>query len=213
MTMTYLPTDFGVSIVHVEGRSKVRVTGDIDLATATELRQRLTLVITAGTGDVDLDLSDVTFLDCSGLGVLLAARQELRDRKHRLMVQHPSKPVLRLFELSRVLDLMMDARETAGDSSRAAQERRGTSARIFRGRRHRAPTIARPRDHPNAQPTHAPHAGRCPNNPRIIPLRRARQRRAEKVRAVQAATLHELVARMLGTAPRVVPNPHLGTGG
>jgi len=155
MTMTYPPPDFGVSIVHVDGRSTVRVTGDIDLAIATELRQRLTLVITAGTGDVDLDLSDVTFLDCSGLGVLLAARQELRDRKHRLMVQNPSKPVLRLFELSGVLDLMMDARQPAGDSSRAAQDRQGTSARIFRG-----PSP------PTANDRSAPRPSQRPTDPR-----------------------------------------------
>jgi hypothetical protein len=41
MTMTDLSQEFGVSIVHVDGHSNVRVTGEIDLATATELRQRL----------------------------------------------------------------------------------------------------------------------------------------------------------------------------
>jgi anti-anti-sigma factor len=127
--MTDLPKEFGVSIVHVDGRSNVRVTGDIDLATAPELGKRLTLVIAAGTGDVDLDLSDVTFLDCSGLAVLLAARQELKGEKHRLMVRNLSKPVLRLLELSGVLDVMMDARQPAGDSSRAAQDQPETSVR------------------------------------------------------------------------------------
>ena len=112
--MTYLPQEFGVSIVHVDGHSNVRVTGEIDLATATELRHRLETVIAAGTGDVDLDLSDVTFVDCSGLAVLLAARQELQGKKHRLMVRNPSKPVLRLLELSGVLDVMMDARQPGG---------------------------------------------------------------------------------------------------
>jgi anti-anti-sigma factor len=93
----------------VDGHSNVRVTGEIDLATATELRKRLTLVIAAGAGDLDLDLSDVTFLDCSGLAVLLAARQDLQGKQHRLIVRNPSKPVLRLLELSGVLDAMMDA--------------------------------------------------------------------------------------------------------
>ena len=72
--MTDLPQEFGVSIVHVDGHSSVRVTGEIDLATATELRQRLNSEIAAGDVDLDLDLSDVTFLDSSGLVVLLAAR-------------------------------------------------------------------------------------------------------------------------------------------
>ena len=64
--MTDLPQESGVSIVHVDGHSNVRVTGDIDLATASELGKRLTLVIAAGTDDVNLDLSDVTFLTAAG---------------------------------------------------------------------------------------------------------------------------------------------------
>jgi anti-sigma B factor antagonist len=121
MTMTDLPTDFGVAIVQVDGHTKVRVTGEIDLATAPQLRQRLDSVIAAGTGDVDLDVSDVTFLDSSGLVVLLAARQGLHDKRHRLRVRNPSEPVLRVFELSGLLDVMMDGRQPSGDSARAAE--------------------------------------------------------------------------------------------
>ena len=119
--MTDLPQEFGVSIVQVDGHSNVRVTGEIDLATATELRQRLNSVIAAGTGDLDLDLADVTFLDSSGLVVLLAARQGLHDKHHRLTVRNPSTRVLRVFELSGVLDVMMDGRRPTDDSSRAAE--------------------------------------------------------------------------------------------
>ena len=119
--MTDLPQEFGVSIVQVDGHSNVRVTGEIDLATATELRQRLNSVVAAGTGDIDLDLSDVTFLDSSGLVVLLAARQALHDKHHRLTVRNPSKRVLRVFELSGVLDVMMDGRQPTGDSGHAAE--------------------------------------------------------------------------------------------
>jgi anti-sigma B factor antagonist len=121
MTMTNLPQEFGVSIVHVDGHSSVRVTGDVDLATATELRHRLESVIAAGSGDVELDLSDVTFLDSCGLVVLLAARQGLHDKHHRLTVRNPSEPVLRILELSGVLDVMVDERQPPGDSGRVTE--------------------------------------------------------------------------------------------
>ena len=111
VTMTDLPQEFGISIVQIDGHTKVRVTGELDLATATELRQRLDSVIAEGTGDIDLDLSDVTFLDSSGLVALLAARRRLHDKQHGLRVRDPSKPVLRGFELSGVLDMMMDGRQ------------------------------------------------------------------------------------------------------
>jgi anti-sigma B factor antagonist len=118
MTMTDLPQEFGVSILRIDGHSKVRLTGDIDLAATTELRQRLDAVLAAGTGDVDLDLSEVTFLDSCSLAVLLHARQTLHDGHQRLRVRNPSKPVLRVFELSGVLDVMMDG-QPPGDAGRA----------------------------------------------------------------------------------------------
>jgi anti-anti-sigma factor len=119
--MTDLRQEFGVSIVQIDGHTKVRVTGEIDLATATELRQHLEGVIAGGTGDLDLDLGDVTFLDSRGLVVLLAARQALHDKDHRLRVLNPSKPVLRVFELSGLLDVMMDERQPPGDARHAAE--------------------------------------------------------------------------------------------
>jgi anti-sigma B factor antagonist len=120
--MTHLQTDFGVSIVQVDGHTTVRVAGEIDLATAIELRERLDSVIAAATGDVDLDLSDVMFLDSSGLAVLLAARRGLHDKHHRLRVPNASKQVLRVFELSGVLDVMTDGVQPPGDPGSAAQD-------------------------------------------------------------------------------------------
>ena len=119
--MTDLPQDFGVSIVQINGHAKVRVTGGIDLATAPELHRRLEAVIAAGICNLDLDLSDVTFLDSSGLLVLLAVRQSLHDKHQRLNVANPSKPVLRVLELSGMLEVMMDGRQPPTDSSRAAE--------------------------------------------------------------------------------------------
>ena len=119
--MSDLPQEFGVSIVQVDGHTKVRMTGDIDLATAPELPQRLDPVLVAGTGDVDLDLSEVTFLDSRGLVALLHVRRALHDKHRRLQVRNPSKPVLRVFELSGVLDMMMDGSQPPGDSRRAAE--------------------------------------------------------------------------------------------
>ena len=119
--MSDLTREFGVSIVQVDGHSKVRVTGDIDLATATELRQRLDAVLAAGTSDLDLDLTEVTFFGSTGLVVLLHARQALYEKHLRLRVLNPSKTVLRVFELSGLLEVLMDEPHPPGPSRRAAE--------------------------------------------------------------------------------------------
>jgi anti-anti-sigma factor len=85
------------------------------------LRQRLGSVIAAGSGDVDLDLSEVTFLDSRGLLALLHVRLALHDNHQRLKVRSPSHPVRRVFELSGVLDMMMDEGQPPGGSGHAAE--------------------------------------------------------------------------------------------
>ncbi|WP_085945620.1 MULTISPECIES: STAS domain-containing protein [unclassified Actinoplanes] len=58
---------------------RVRVVGEIDLATAGILGEALADAWT-GTGHVDLDLANVSFLDCAGLRTLDRAATALGER-------------------------------------------------------------------------------------------------------------------------------------
>lgn len=55
----------------------VWVTGEIDIATAPRLRRALERAAPDSSGRVIVDLSEVTFMDCSGLGPLLEAEARL----------------------------------------------------------------------------------------------------------------------------------------
>lgn len=60
----------------------VAVTGDVDLATAPELRSQLAPAVEAAAGHrhgIVLDLREVGYLDSSGLRLLAALAQELGD--------------------------------------------------------------------------------------------------------------------------------------
>jgi anti-sigma B factor antagonist len=84
----------------------VRATGDIDAVTASGLRDALN---DSGAAHLVVDLRGVTFLDSTGLGVLVGALKRLRQRGGSLViVTNRSGPVRRLFELtsmSRAFDL------------------------------------------------------------------------------------------------------------
>ena len=60
------------------GRAVVTVSGDVDLATAPELRSRLADVVQGGL-PVVVDLDGVDVLDSTGLGVLIGARRRARQ--------------------------------------------------------------------------------------------------------------------------------------
>ena len=86
-----------------------RVSGEIDAHTAEVLRaQLLPDTIVDDVDDVRIDISAVTFIDSSGLRVLLEAHRQLQEAGRRLVLVAPSKPVVRLFEvtgLAGVLDV------------------------------------------------------------------------------------------------------------
>jgi anti-sigma B factor antagonist len=56
----------------------VMVHGEVDIASAPRLHERLTAALRDERGAVVVDLRDVTFIDSTGLGVLVNARQRAR---------------------------------------------------------------------------------------------------------------------------------------
>lgn len=79
------------------GTTTVVPRGELDLATAPELEGWLE-DLRRECADVVLDLSEVTFMDSSGLRVLLQARHEARRTQTGLRIANPTRPVLRAIE-------------------------------------------------------------------------------------------------------------------
>lgn len=77
------------------GICRVVVAGELDLATAPEL-VRVLDGVEAGTTPVQIDLSDVSFIDATGLRALLRAQARFGPG---VELTAPSRPVRRLFEL------------------------------------------------------------------------------------------------------------------
>src|ERR687895_611372 len=64
----------------------VAVSGEIDLFTAPEFKQRMSAPIDAGRSNLVVDLSGTTFIDSSSLGVLIGAHRRLKLRGGSLVV-------------------------------------------------------------------------------------------------------------------------------
>jgi len=80
--------------------------GEVDLLTAARLAGGLDGEIRHGDRDVVVDLRDVEFIDSAGLHVLLGAQRRLARQGRALGIICPPGPVLRVFELSRLLDTL-----------------------------------------------------------------------------------------------------------
>ncbi|MFJ2648979.1 STAS domain-containing protein [Streptomyces sp. NPDC087420] len=67
------------------------ITGELDLITSPEIRQRVHDAVAAGRHTLVLDLSQVFFCDSSGVGVLIAARRLIRSCGGGLRIVLPAR--------------------------------------------------------------------------------------------------------------------------
>ena len=89
------------------GRLRVRVAGEVDLATAGEFRDGLNSALDGLTGTVvEVDLDEVRFLDSSGILVLLNAHARAAGQDCPLVVTNPQPGVLRVLEITGVTALL-----------------------------------------------------------------------------------------------------------
>ncbi|MFN8192710.1 MAG: STAS domain-containing protein [Nocardioidaceae bacterium] len=100
-----------------DGRALFRLSGEIDLAVAPDLVSEIEFVIDQISTDVVLDLSEVDFIDSSGLAMLLRLRKVTQDRGGSLLLTGRSESLDYLFRVTRIQDLFDVAPLEGGDDS------------------------------------------------------------------------------------------------
>src|SRR2546428_537100 len=86
----------------------LEVAGDIDVRTAPRLRSALHSLIDAGHNSLVLDFTAVTYIDSSGMGVLVGALKRVREHRGRIRLICQSVAIQKLFRitgLTRIFDI------------------------------------------------------------------------------------------------------------
>ncbi len=93
--------EFSVKTADVGGDAFiVTVTGEADLHTAPELDRALQGVLGLGATGVAVDLSEVSFIDSTTLGILLRYRPQFLSRGGDLVIVTDDRRVLRTLEIT-----------------------------------------------------------------------------------------------------------------
>jgi anti-sigma B factor antagonist len=79
---------------------ELRLVGELDLASADELEQRITMLCLEGASQIGLDLERLDFVDSAGLRAMLAARQTCEQSGCSLALRNCSERVRRVLELT-----------------------------------------------------------------------------------------------------------------
>ncbi|MGI6081502.1 MAG: anti-sigma F factor antagonist [Limnochordia bacterium] len=96
----------------------VRVSGELDLATADTFRRTVDEELAKdGCSNLILVLKNVTFIDSSGIGAILGRYRLIQERRGRVIAAGLRSPVRRVLEMSGVLRVV----ETAETEQRALE--------------------------------------------------------------------------------------------
>jgi anti-sigma B factor antagonist len=111
-----------LQVTAATGYAVVEVAGEIDVASAPELRDCLYQTIDAGSRQLVIDLRRISFIDSVGLGVLVGAQRRLRrdghdGGVHLVVAEGLVLRVLRVTGLDRVFPLHATLTDALGDDA------------------------------------------------------------------------------------------------
>lgn len=115
-----MQSDFRVE-THTTGRAiTLAAIGELDLVSSPALQEELDRAIGSDIEVIVLDLRRLSFMDSSGLHVLVRGQQRAREAGRRFFLTRGSEQVQRLLDLTHVAELMtfVDSPADALDAGR-----------------------------------------------------------------------------------------------
>ncbi len=97
---------FGIYATRDNGTAVVSVRGEVDLYTAPRLWETLDAAIAGTPAELVIDLSAVTFLDSTGLNVLVQAHKRLKPISGSVVVRGASSQVFKALELTKLTKVL-----------------------------------------------------------------------------------------------------------
>jgi anti-anti-sigma factor len=98
--------ELDVEVTHEGTTTAVVARGEIDLVTTVRLNRELDTAADAGPEWLRIDLSQVTFMDTTGVAVLVKARRRALEEGCRFTVKAASPTIQRLLEITGLATLL-----------------------------------------------------------------------------------------------------------
>ena len=113
--------ELGLVVREQDGWAVLAVSGEIDIATAPSLRERLHALLADDKRQIVVDLDDVGFLDSTALGVLVGVLKRARAEDGEVRIVCTQPRVRKVFEITR-LDSAFDLFDSVDEAVRGARE-------------------------------------------------------------------------------------------
>ncbi len=92
--------DLRVIVSSAGSGHEVRLLGELDMSTASQLRDELVRLASDGATLVTVDLSDLAFIDSTGLSVLITGLKRLRQQGGDMALRSPTPGTRKVLEIT-----------------------------------------------------------------------------------------------------------------
>jgi anti-sigma B factor antagonist len=99
------PGELLVRVSGAEQAYEVHLHGELDMSTAPQLRQELLRLTSDGATEVTIDLSELEFVDSTGLSVLVTGLKRLRETGGDLALRSPTPGTRRVLEITGLTEI------------------------------------------------------------------------------------------------------------
>ncbi len=89
-----------IEVADTTSPTTVVLTGEIDVSTSNRVREALIAISNSGETSVVVDMTNVTFMDSTGLAALVGPLKRFRSLNGQIVLRSPSKGVLKVLEIT-----------------------------------------------------------------------------------------------------------------
>lgn len=84
----------------------IKIAGELDIYTVPELKKVFEPIASEGTHSLHADLSELSYMDSTGLGLFVGTLKDLNKNGRELRVTGVQPRIMKLFEITGLRDLM-----------------------------------------------------------------------------------------------------------
>lgn len=89
-----------IEVADTTSPTTVMLVGEIDISTSGRVREALIAISSSGENKVVVDMSNVTFMDSTGLAALVGPLKRFRSMNGEIVLRSPNRGVLKVLEIT-----------------------------------------------------------------------------------------------------------------
>lgn len=78
----------------------LKLEGEVDVSTASYLRKEIETAYKTNEADIEVDLTDLSYIDSTGLGVMIGAYGRMREKNNSIVLRNPKANIKKLLSIT-----------------------------------------------------------------------------------------------------------------